>query len=127
MDNLSFTLESNTLSRNLKECLSELKKMANFFNTFISTHQEEVETFQKKLNLSKNQVSIHPSILLSNLSGIYSFYTDFISNIKDLMTKINNELINPLTEFSNEQTNIYNENLLKLKNIYIKYTEHKDL
>ena len=127
MDNLSFTLESNTLSRNLKECLSELKKMANFFNTFISTHQEEVETFQKKLNLSQNQVSIHPSILLSNLSGIYSFYTDYISNIKDLMTKINNELINPLTEFSNEQTNIYNENLLKLKNIYIKYTEHKDL
>ena len=82
--------------------------MTNFFNTFISTHQEEVETFQKKLNISEeNQMSIHPSILLSNLSGIYSFYTNYISNIKDLMTKINNELINPLTVFSNEQKKIY--------------------
>ena len=106
MDNLGFLLEGSTLSKNLKECLAELKKMTNFFNTFISTHQEEVETFQKKLNISENQASIHPSILLSNLSGIYSFYTNYISNIKDLMTKINNELINPLTEFSKEQTKI---------------------
>ena len=127
MDNLGFLLEGSTLSKNLKECLAELKKMTNFFNTFISTHQEEVETFQKKLNISENQASIHPSILLSNLSGIYSFYTNYISNIKDLMTKINNELINPLTEFSKEQTIIYEENLSKLKNIYIKHTLQKDL
>ena len=128
MDNLGFLLEGETLSKNLKECLGELKKMTNFFNTFISTHQEEVETFQKKLNISEeNQMSIHPSILLSNLSGIYSFYTNYISNIKDLMTKINNELINPLTVFSNEQTIIYQENLSKLKAIYVKYTLQKDL
>ena len=73
MDNLSFNLESDSLSKNSKECLVELQKMTNFFNTFISTHQEEVESFHKKLNITKdNQMSIHPSILLSNLSGIYN-------------------------------------------------------
>ena len=128
MDNLSFNLESDSLSKNSKECLVELQKMTNFFNTFISTHQEEVESFHKKLNITKdNQMSIHPSILLSNLSGIYNFYQGYINNIKDLMTKINNELINPLKVFSTEQTNIYKENISKLKDINIKYKESKDL
>ena len=127
MDNLSFSLESALLSKNSKVCIKEFQKLTNFFNTFISTHQEEVESFQKKINISKNQAIIHPSILLSNLSGIFSFYQDYINNIKDLMTKINNELINPLTEFSNEQNIIYEENLSKLKDISIKYNKYKDL
>ena len=127
MDNFSFTLESDSLSNNAKICLNEFHKLTNFFNAFISTHQEEVKSFQKKLDSSKNKATIHPSILLSNLSGIYSFYQDYINNIKDLMTKINNELINPLTEFSNMQKNIYKENLSKLNDINIKYNEHKDL
>ena len=121
MDNFSFTLESDSLSNNAKICLNEFHKLTNFFNAFISTHQEEVKSFQKKLDSSKNKATIHPSILLSNLSGIYSFYQDYIKNIKDLMTKINNELINPLTEFSNMQKNIYKENLSKLNDINIKY------
>ena len=33
------------------------------------------------------------------------------------MNKINYELINPLVEFSSEQSNIYDENLKKLKEI----------
>ena len=127
MDILSFNLESDLLSKNSKVCINEFQKLTNFFNTFISTHREEVESFQKKLNPSKNQPTIHPSILLSNLIGIYSFYQDYINNIKDLMTKINNELINPLTEFSNEQTNIYKENLSKLKDLSIKYNEYQNL
>ena len=43
------------------------------------------------------------------------------------MTKINNELINPLSEFSIMQLNIYKENLSKLKDIDDKYNEYKDL
>ena len=128
MDNLSFNLESESLSKNLKECLSELQKLTNFFNTFITSHQEEVKSYHRKSSVSNTQTSlIHPSILLSNLSGIYSFFKDYNDNIKDLMTKINNELINPLTEFSNEQTIIYKENVSKLKDINIKYNEYKDL
>ena len=127
MDNMSFSFESDLLSKNSKICLAELQKLTNFFNTFISTHQEEVKSFQKKLSISKNQATIHPSILLSNLIGIYSYFQEYINNIKDLMTKINNELINPLTEFSNEQINIYEENISKLKELNIKYKQYKDL
>ena len=47
LDNLSFTLETNLLSKNSKLCCNELQKMTEFFKTFISTHQEEVESFQK--------------------------------------------------------------------------------
>ena len=69
---LGSLLEGDTLSKNLKECLGELKKMTNFFITFISTHQEEVETFQNKLNISEeNQTSIHPSINHQILLGKY--------------------------------------------------------
>ena len=37
------------------------------------------------------------------------------------MNKINNELINPLTEFSSEQLNIYEENIKKLNEINDNY------
>ena len=127
MDNLNFSLESDTLTKNSKICLNEFNKLTNFFNAFISTHQEEVKSFQKRVDSSKSKPTIHPSILLSNLIGIYSFYQDYINKIKDLMTKISNELINPLTEFNNELTNIYKQNLSKLKEISIKYNEFKDL
>ena len=127
MDNLSFSIESDSLSKNSEICIAEFQKLANFFNIFITTHKEEVESFQKQLETLKSQSTIHPSILLSNLLGIYSFYKNYINNIKDLMTKINNELINPLSEFSIMQLNIYKENLSKLKDIDDKYNEYKDL
>ena len=127
MDNLSFNIESDLLSKNSKICITEFQKLTNFFNIFITTHKEEVESFQKQLDILNSQSTIHPSILLSNLLGIYSFYKNYISNIKDLMTKINNELINPLSEFSIMQLNIYKENLSKLKEINDKYNEYQDL
>ena len=127
MDNLSFNLETDLLSNNSKLCFSELQKMTDFFKTFISTHQEEVQSFQKKLNNPKNKTTLHPSILLTNLIGIYNYFQEYINNIKTLMNKINNELINPLTEFSSEQLNIYEENIKKLNEINDNYKEYKDL
>ena len=127
MDILSFNLESESLSNNSKICFSELEKMTDFFKTFISTHQEEVQSFQKKLNNPKNNALIHPSILLTNLIGVYTYFQDYIVNIQKLMNKINYELINPLVEFSSEQSNIYDENLKKLKEISTNYKEYKEL
>ena len=101
--------------------------MTDFFKTFITTHQEEVQSFQKKLNSEKNKETIYPSILLTNLIGIYNYFEDYINNVKTLMNKINNELINPLKEFSSEQLNIYKENIYKIKNINENYKESKDL
>ena len=111
LDSLSFNLESELLTNNSKLCTNELQKMTEFFKTFISTHQEEVKSFQKKLNNPKNKTTIHPSLLLTNLLGIYNSFQDYINNIKVLMTKISNELINPLIEFSSEQSIIYDENI----------------
>ena len=127
LDNLSFTLETDLLSKNSKLCFSELQKMTEFFKTFISTHQEEVQLFQKKLNNPDNKMTLHPSILLTNLIGIYNYFEEYINNIKALMNKINNELINPLTEFVSEQSNIYEENIKKLKEINDNYNVYKDL
>ena len=127
LDNLSFNLESDLLSNNSKTCSNELEKMTDFFKTFITTHQEEVQSFQKKLNSEKNKETIYPSILLTNLIGIYNYFEDYINNVKTLMNKINNELINPLKDFSSEQLNIYKENIYKIKNINENYKESKDL
>ena len=88
--------------------------MTDFFKTFISNHQEEVQSFQKKLNNPKNNTLIHPSILLTNLIGIYTYFQDYIVN------KL-------LVEFSSEQSNIYDENLKKLKEISTNYKEYKEL
>ena len=126
-DSLSFNLESELLSNNSKICFNELEKMTDFFKTFITTHQEEVQSFQKKLNTDKNKITLHPSILLTNLIGIYNYFQDYINNIKSLMNKINNELINPLTEFSSEQLKIYEENIKKIKDINEIYNDYKDL
>ena len=127
LDSLSFNLESELLTNNSKLCTNELQKMTEFFKTFISTHQEEVQSFQKKLNNPKNKTTIHPSLLLTNLLGIYNSFQDYINNIKVLMTKISNELINPLIEFSSEQSIIYDENIEKIKELSEKYNEYKDL
>ena len=127
MDNLSFTLESDLLSNNSKLCCNELEKMTDFFKTFITTHQEEVQSFQKKLNPDNKKITLHPSILLTNLIGIYNYFQEYINHIKTLMNKINNELINPLKEFSSEQLKIYEENIKKIRNINENYQEYKDL
>ena len=127
LDNLSFNLESDLLSNNSKTCSSELEKMTDFFKTFITTHQEEVQSFQKKLNTEKNKTTIYPSILLTNLIGIYNYFQEYTNKVKTLMNKINNELINPLKEFSSEQLNIYEENVNKIKDINEAYKEYKDL
>jgi len=126
-NNLSFNLESETLLNNSQICYNELEKMTDFFKTFITTHQEEVQSFQKKLSNPKNKVSLYPSILLTNLIGIYNYFQDYINNIKTLMTKISNELINPLIEFSTEQSKIYEENIKKINKINENYKEYKDL
>ena len=125
-DNLSFELENELLSNNSKVCFNELQKMTEFFKTFITTHQEEVQSFQKKLYASKNKSSLHPSILLTNLIGIYNYFQEYINNIKLLMNKINNELIDPLLEFSSEQSKIYEENINKIEEINKNYKEYKD-
>ena len=126
-DNLSFELENELLTNNSEVCFSELQKMTDFFKTFITTHQEEVQSFQKKLDPSKNKATLHPSILLTNLIGIYNYFQEYINNVKLLMNKINNELINPLLEFSFEQNKIYEENINKIKEINENYKEYKDL
>ena len=127
MDNLNFNLESDLLSNNSELCFNELEKMTEFFKTFITTHQEEVQSFQKKLNPDNKKTTLHPSILLTNLIGIYNYFQEYINNIKTLMNKINNELINPLKEFSSEQLKIYEENINKIKDINENYKEYKDL
>ena len=127
LDNLSFTLETNLLSKNSKLCCNELQKMTEFFKTFISTHQEEVESFQKKLGNPNDKINLYPSILLTNLIGIYNYFQEYINNIKTLMNKINNELINPLTVFVSEQSKIYEENIKKVEEINENYSDYKDL
>ena len=49
MDNLSFNLESDSLSKNSKECLVELQKMTNFFNTFINDQNYNKERLCYKI------------------------------------------------------------------------------
>ena len=127
MDNLNFNSESDSLSKNSKICYDELQKMIDFFKTFIISHQEEFEIFQKKFKNPKNKVSMHPSILLTSLMGIYNYFQGYINNIKVLMDKINNELINPLNEFSSEQLKIYDENIKKIKDINSKYKDYNNL
>ena len=50
MNNLSFNWESDSdsLSKNRKECLFELQKRTNFFNIFVTTQQKKIKSFEIK-------------------------------------------------------------------------------
>ena len=115
MDDSKFDLEDKLLSDDCQENIDELKKMAVFFKEFINIHRYEAELYEKNSKKKHNDsTEIHQSILLSSLTGIYDSFQTCINSTKNIMNKMENELIQPLDFFRTEQLKIYKYNINKM-------------
>ena len=125
-------LEIDAIKKKSQKSVDELKGLSNFFKIFTHTYQEEVDVFEKKLIEHDREYKyldkyVNDSILSANLVGIYDIFRQYNQNIKSLMVKINNELINPFEVFRNTQFSIYQNNIHELRSVNKIYNENRDL
>ena len=121
-------IEIDSIKQRSQKSVNELHGLYDFFKMFTKTFQEEVDNFDLRLyehqEIYKN---INESILSANLMGIYDCFGQCIKNTQSLMTKINNELINPLEFFRSNQFKIYQNNINELRAINKLHNEDRDL
>jgi len=107
--------------------VDELKKMSDFFKSFVN-YFDIIDLFKEKNKAKKeNSPFIYQSFLLSSLAGIYDSFQVCMKNIKNIMTKIQNEIIKPLDDFRSEQLKIYKNNLNKIKEMNKIYNKQEIL
>ena len=126
MEENKFLKEDIILNDNFQSNIDELKNMSFFLNTFINNIKNS-NYFQINKTKSKraNNSNIYESILLDKIEGIYDAFKISINNIKNIMNKVQKELIEPINLFINEQTKIYQISDKDIKELVKKYKEHK--
>ena len=102
--------------------------MSNFFTIFTNAYKEEVKIFEEKLNEHEEMFKyLEDTILSANLSAIYDIFKSTNQNTSKLMTKIINELLNPLELYRNTQFTIYQNQIDDLRALNKVYKENKDI
>ena len=126
MEDINLVKEETILNDNFQSNIDELKNMSNFLSTFIY-NMKNVSYFQINKNKSKrgNNPNIYDSVLLNNVEGIYEAFKTSLKNIKNIMNKIQKDLIEPINLFINEQNKLYQNSDKSIKEIIKKYKEHK--
>lgn len=121
--------EIATMKDNSDKSIAELKSFSLFFKIFSTSFREQVNSIKEKLGLytQKNIEIINQSLLSTNLNSIADNFNIFNDNSKNLITKIQNELINTLEEFTNDQMNIYQENNEELNKLYLNYNVNRKI
>ena len=121
--------EIATMKDNSDKSIAELKSFSLFFKIFSTSFREQVNSIKEKIGLytEKNIEEINQSLLSTNLNSIADNFNIFNENSKNLLTKIQNELINTLEEFTNDQMNIYQENNEELNKLYLNYNINRKI
>ena len=120
--------EIDNIKQKSQKSVNELRGLSNFFKIFTQTYQDEVTMFKNRLSEHEQKYQLlDDSILSANLVGIYECFRQYNVNTQKLMTKINNELINPYDVFRNTQFSIYQNNINELREVNKLYKEDKDL
>ena len=125
MDDSKLDQEDKILNDTFQVNIDELKRMADFFKSFVENFQK-ICTYEDK-DKKQNVSVVYQSILLSGLAGIYDSFIICVKNIKNIMSKIQNGLIQPLDEFRFEQLKIYKNDLNKIKEINKEYKKQSFL
>ena len=126
MDDSKLDQEDKILNDTFQVNIDELKRMADFFKSFVNNFQNICTNEDKNIK-TQNISVIFQSILLSGLAGIYDSFLICVKNIKNIMSKIQNGLIQPLDEFRFEQLKIYKNDLNKIKEINKEYKKQSFL
>ena len=121
-------LEVDSIKKHSQKSVNELHGLFDFFQIFTKTYQEEVENFDKRLYEHQEVYNnVNDSILSANLTGIYDCFNQCNKTTQNLMTKITNELINPLELYRNNQFRIYQNNIDELREINKLHKEDRDM
>ena len=121
--------EITMIKNNSSKSISELKNFSLFFKIFSTSFMDQINSLNDKITLynEKNNSIVNQSLLSTNLNSIVDNFKQFNNNSKNLITRIQNELINTLEVFTNTQINIYQENNDELKNLYLNYNNNKKI
>ena len=128
MEEIKLAKDDKIFNENFQTNIEELKNMSHFFNSFI-TNIKSISFFQNNKSKSKrlNNPNIYESILLNNVESIYDSFKLCIDNIKNITTKIQNDLIKPIDLFIDEQSKIYQNNSKNIKQMIKQCNDHKIL
>ena len=128
MEEIKLAKDDKIFNENYQTNIEELKNMSHFFNSFI-TNIKSISFFQNNKSKSKrlNNPNIYESILLNNVESIYDSFKLCIDNIKNITTKIQNDLIKPIDLFIDEQSKIYQNNSKNIKQMIKQCNDHKIL
>ena len=121
-------LEIDSIKKHSQKSVNELHGLFDFFQIFTKTYQEEVDNFEKRLYQHQETYNnVNDSILSANLTGIYDCFNQCNKTTQTIMTKITNELINPLELYRNNQFRIYQNNIDELREINKLHKEDRDM
>ena len=108
-----------------KKNILEINKINSFFKIFRSLFEEQINSMNNKLkdfNLDNNN-----SVLSVYLNDIIEYYKKFISDYKNNILKIQNELINSIESFKTNQDSIYKENNNELNELILYFNNNQKI
>ena len=104
----------------------EINKVTSFFKIFSSLFEEQINCMNNKLkdfNLDNN----NNSLLSFHINGIIENFKKFNNDYKNIILKIQNELINSVESFITNQVNIYKENNDELNGLLLYYNNNQKI
>ena len=105
--------------------ISEINKISSVFKMISSLFEEQINSTNNKLNefnFEKNK-----SLLFDNLNSILENIKKFNNDYKNIILKVQNELVNSVELFTINQENIYKENEEELNELLLYYNNNKKI
>ena len=119
-------LDEMSIMKNITDNnIFEINKIASFFKIFGSIFEEQIISTNNKLN--SFEFENNKSSLFDHLRNIVDNVKNFNNNYKNIILKIQKELINSVESFQTNQINIYKENNDELNELLSYYNENKKI
>ena len=103
----------------------EINKINSFFKVFSSLFEEQINFINNKLN--GFNFGNNTTFLSSKLNNIFENFIKFINDYKNMILKIQNELINSIELFITNQVTIYKDNNDELNGLLTDYNNNKKI
>ena len=125
-EKLKLNDEIQILKKFSENNIFEINKVTSFFKIFSSLFEEQINCMNNKLkdfNLDNN----NNSLLSFHINGIIENFKKFNNDYKNIILKIQNELINSVESFITNQVNIYKENNDELNGLLLYYNNNQKI
>ena len=126
MEEIKLVKEDKILKDNCQTNIDGLKNMSDFLKTFINNFKtfSFFQSQKSKYKKGKDH-NMYESILSNNVDSIYDSFKICVDNIRNIMNKIQNNLIKSFDLFIDEQSKEYQNNSKNIKDLIKKYNDQK--